>query len=270
MDANSIDPGADEAVQRIQNSLHRIDTRAESHKAAQANPDALEGLLGELATSAHLGMQTSELYKRLAEKDHVTGVLSEAIHDMIAIASTTASVLREKHDLSVDRPGYKLLKALAWHYEELSEEAKMLNDPNWSSRGVWEIERILREGKQHTDPNGALRGTPHIAETEVAKAERDARAATAIDQGVDAHSESAAGQGNKNVSSTNESEETVTTNTETAEDDDEDAPYDPDGNWVKYLTPEQLEAAEAHAKKTAPAPQPVIEDEWKMQNRGGW
>ena len=211
MDADNIDPKTDEAIQRIQNSLTRIDTRAEAHKDEQENPDILAGMLQGLAVSARLGTQNSETYKKLAEKEHVTAVLSEAVHAMTSIAIATAAVLKDKHNLTVDRPGYKLLKALAWQNEKITEEAKALGDPNWSTRGLWEIEGILR-GKP---------ATPETVEEPSTQVE-------------------------------------------------EEAPYDPYGNWTKYLTPEQLKAVEEHAKKSVAEPKLAIEEEWKMKNRGGW
>lgn len=155
------DPGADEAVQRIQNSLSRIDTRAEAHREAKKDPNPLTGMLAELAASAHLDTQSSERYKLLAEKDNVTAVLHEAAREMIAVASTTAAVLREKHGLKVDRDGYKLLKNLVTRYEELSEQAKESGDGDWSSRGLWEIERELRGS---TTPAGT--GEANIARSD--------------------------------------------------------------------------------------------------------
>jgi hypothetical protein len=275
-----------------------MDAKTMAARASKASENALIGMLEGLSASADEATKNSDAYQHLAAQPHVTAVLSEAVHQMNSIAVNVSKVLRDQHGIQIDRPGYKLIKALAWHNEDITEEAKSLNDPNWSARGVWEIERILRESAPWTDPNGArdlirvstqensadfikavtaliretgmdsddateevktilgaLRGAPYATEAEVAEAGSDPLVNVAVEKG------------NKGYFSAGEQEENVTTNPETA---DDEAPYDPDGNWVKYLTPEQLEAAEAHAKKTPPAPQPVIEDEWKMQNRGGW
>lgn len=220
MDVNNTDPGAGEAVQRIQHSLNRIDTRAEAHKAALENPDVLTGMLEQLSANARLDTQNSETYKKLAAQENVTGVLSEAVHAMTAIAIATSAVLKDKHGIQVDRAGYKMLKSLAGHNETLTEEAKALGDPNWSSRGLWDIER-------------ALRGVP-----------ADENVETATDA------------------------EPVAPEPATA--DEEEAAYDPDGNWLKYMTTEQVEAVEVPVQKKAAAPHPTFEEEWKMPNRGGW
>lgn len=154
MDADSIDPGADEAVQRIQNSISRIDTRAQAHKEAKEDPNPITGILRGLAASAHLDTQSSALYEQLAKKDSVTAVLHEVLNKQVNIASTAAEVLRDKHGLHVDRPGYKVLKALAWHYEDLAEELKSLGEGDWSSKALHEIERVLRDSAPITEPNG--------------------------------------------------------------------------------------------------------------------
>lgn len=229
MDANSIDPSADESVQRIQNSLGNINARAAAHKAAQGNPDVLHGLLEELSTSAHLLTESSETYQRMAEKDSVTAVLSEAAHDMIAIASTTASILRDKHGVSVDRHGYKVLKALPWHYEDIAEELKSLGEGDWSSKAVWEIERVLRESAPRTQPNG-LRELIRVNTNRNSNEFANAVNTIAKETGMD-------------VDDAVEMVETVLGVLRGAPypPQHKGTPEDPEEAWVKYLTPEQRE-----------------------------
>lgn len=154
MDADSIDTGADEAVLRIQTSLRKMEANAKATRAAQASHSALTGMLEELTASADEDTRNSDAYQYLAAQPNVTTVLSEAVHQMTAIAVNVSKVLKDKHGIQVDRPGYKLLKALAWHNESITEEAKGLNDPNWSAQGVWTIERVLRESEPWTNPSG--------------------------------------------------------------------------------------------------------------------
>jgi hypothetical protein len=167
VDANSIDPGADEAVQRIQTSLRKMDAKTKATRAAIASQTALTGMLEALSVSADEATKNSEEYQSLAAQPHVTAVLSEAVHQMTSIAVNVSKVLRDKHGIQIDRPGYKIIKALAWHNESITEEAKSRNDPNWSARGVWEIERILR-------------GKPYLTEPQRADAGRDIK--SALDQ----------------------------------------------------------------------------------------
>lgn len=155
MDVDNIDPRADEAVQRIQNTLRKMDAKAKATRASNASHTVLTGMLEELTSSADEATKNSEAYQYLAAQPHVTGVLSEAVHQMTSIAVNVSKVLKDEHGIQIDRPGYKLLKALAWHNENITEDAKKRNDPNWSAKGVWEIERILRESAPWTDPNGA-------------------------------------------------------------------------------------------------------------------
>lgn len=141
---------ATDSIQRIQESLKRM---ADRSTVSADEGGALEGMLGRLSRLAREDTQRSEKYQRYAAKPNVTALLGEAMHDANSIAIAVSSVLRDKYGIQVDRTGYKVIKSISWHYEDIAEELKALGEGDWSSKALWDIERVLRESVPRTEPS---------------------------------------------------------------------------------------------------------------------